>query len=42
MCVAYFTVEKKDKLISPKLNTLQKHIVHHKVVVTIVNVVVDE
>ncbi len=33
---------KKDTLISPKLNTLQKHIGHHKVVVTIVDVVVDE
>jgi hypothetical protein len=41
-CVAYFTIEKKDKHLSPKLNTLQKHIGRHKVIVTTIDVVVNE
>jgi hypothetical protein len=35
-------IEKKDKFSSSKLDALQKHIGYHKVVVTIVDVVVDE
>jgi hypothetical protein len=41
-CVVYSTIEKKDKLFSPKLDIFQKHDGYLKIVVATIDVVVGE